>query len=206
MDSLARTVVAATMLLISPGDAGASPGHVEKWQPFIDEAAVRFRLPPTLIARIMQIESGGNTHIGGVPIRSRAGAIGLMQLMPAPWTAMRDRYDLGHDPDDPRDNIVAGAAYLRLMIDRFGYPGAIAAYNAGPTRYAAYLAHQSGLPLETIAYLGAIAGPGIAWPTAPNTPPKELIFALRHDLTGSSHGGKDGPSDSGLFAVREADR
>lgn len=206
MGSLARTVVAATMLLISPEHARASPERVEKWQPFIDEAAVRFRLPPTWIARIMQVESGGSTRLGGLPIRSRAGAIGLMQLMPATWIAMRDRYDLGRGPDDPHDNIIAGAAYLRLMIDRFGYPGAIAAYNAGPGRYAAYLAHQSGLPLETIAYLGAIAGPGIASPIAPNTPQKELIFALRHDLTISPPGSEDGPSDTGLFAVREAAR
>jgi len=206
MDSLARTVVAATMLLIALGHAGASPGQVEKWQTFIDEAAVRFHLPPTWIARIIQVESGGNTRLGVVPIRSRAGAIGLMQLMPATWIAMRDRYDLGRDPDDPHDNIIAGAAYLRLMIDRFGYPGAIAAYNAGPGRFAAYLAHQSGLPLETIAYLGAIVGPRTASPIAPNTSPKELIFALRHDLTGSSPGGKDGPFDTGLFAVREAAR
>ena len=58
--------------------------------------------------------------------------MGLMQLMPATWAAMRAEHGLGHDPHDPRDNILAGTAYLRAMYDRFGYPGLFAAYNAGP--------------------------------------------------------------------------
>ncbi|GLS35130.1 hypothetical protein GCM10010869_07180 [Mesorhizobium tianshanense] len=41
---------------------------------------------------------------------------------------------VGPDPHDPRDNILAGAAYLRAMQDRYGFPGLFAAYNAGPER------------------------------------------------------------------------
>jgi soluble lytic murein transglycosylase-like protein len=48
---------------------------------------------------------------------------------------MRGRLGLGTNPHDPRDNILAGTLYLRLMYDRFGYPGLFGAYNAGPGRY-----------------------------------------------------------------------
>ena len=94
----------------------------------------------------------------GQPITSRAGAMGLMQLMPGTWKLMRERLGLGPDPHDPRDNILAGTYYLRLMHDRFGYPGLFAAYNAGPGRYAAYLAGRSRLPGETAAYLRTVTG------------------------------------------------
>ncbi|GLV24727.1 hypothetical protein TomTYG45_11670 [Sphingobium sp. TomTYG45] len=69
----------------------------------------------------MRAESGGQTRWNGRPIRSSAGAMGLMQLMPATWKEMRVRLGLGNDPDQPRDNILAGTFYLRLMHDRFGY-------------------------------------------------------------------------------------
>jgi soluble lytic murein transglycosylase-like protein len=71
---------------------------------------------------------------------------------------MRARLGLGRDPHDPRDNILAGTYYLRLMHDRFGYPGLFGAYNAGPGRYAAWLAGRSGLPGETRAYIATVAG------------------------------------------------
>lgn len=71
-------------------------------------------------------------------------------------TRLRAAHGLGNDPDDPRDNILAGAAYLRLMYDRFGYPGLFAAYNAGPERYAGHLATGRTLPGETRAYLARL--------------------------------------------------
>jgi soluble lytic murein transglycosylase-like protein len=79
-----------------------------------------------------------------------------MQIMPGTWTALRARLSLGSDPYDPRDNIIAGAAYIREMFDRFGSPGWIAAYNAGPGRYEASLSGRR-LPAETRAYVAAIA-------------------------------------------------
>src|SRR3546814_12284093 len=94
----------------------------------------------------MQAESGGRTRLNGRPIRSPAGAIGLMQLMPGTWAEMRVRLGLGADPDDPRDNLLAGPFYLRPMYARFGYPGLLAAYNAGPARYAEHLARPRPPP------------------------------------------------------------
>ena len=60
--------------------------------------------------------------------------MGLMQVMPGTYEGLRQRYGLGDDPYDPHDNILAGTAYLKEMYDRFGSPGFLAAYNAGPGR------------------------------------------------------------------------
>jgi len=174
---------------------------IARWHPFIAEAAVRFGLPERWIERVMRAESG-LTELDGHPIRSRAGAIGLMQLMPATWDAMRRAKALGNDPDDPHDNIIAGAAFLRQMHDRFGYPGLFAAYNAGPARYAAYLAGRAGLPGETIAYVASVAETDSRAAILPETPPRQLLFALRRDLGVSTVSGADVTSDHGLFAIR----
>ena len=61
------------------------------------------------------------------------------RLCPKPGPICARRYRLGGDPYDPRDNIVAGSAYIRELLDRYGSPGWIAAYNAGPGRYQASL-------------------------------------------------------------------
>src|SRR3546814_2650793 len=89
----------------------------------VQTCALPIWIPQGWIAAVMQAESAGLTHLHGHPITSRAGAMGLMQLMPGTWAAMRRQHGLGGDPYDPRDNILAGAAYLRAMYDRFGYPG-----------------------------------------------------------------------------------
>jgi len=157
---LKAIVATAALLLARP----ASAETVADWHPFVTEASRRFGLPPAWIERVMQAESAGRTTLGGRPIVSRAGAMGLMQLMPGTWAAMRAWLGLGRDPFDPHDNIIAGSAYLRLMYDRFGYPGMFAAYNAGPGRYAAWRVGRAELPSETRAYLAAVTGgrPGAA--------------------------------------------
>ncbi len=100
----------------------------------VDEAALRFGLPVHWIRAVLAVESAGDRWA-----RSPQGAMGLMQIMPDTWTELRSRYGLGADPFEPRDNILAGAAYLREMHDRFGSPGFLAAYNAGPERYEDHL-------------------------------------------------------------------
>ncbi|MFX5210854.1 lytic transglycosylase domain-containing protein, partial [Acinetobacter baumannii] len=75
----------------------------------------------------MKIESGGERRA-----TSPRGALGLMQLMPGTWVELSARYRLGLDPFDARDNILAGAAYLKELQDRFGSAGFLAAYHAGP--------------------------------------------------------------------------
>jgi len=73
-----------------------------------------------------------------------------------PWGELRLRFSLGDDPYDPHDNIIAGTAYLRELHDRYGSPGFLAAYNAGPARYEEHLAGRA-LPAETKAYLQKLA-------------------------------------------------
>jgi len=147
--------IALAALLAIAAPAAGEP--VDRWTGHINEAAARFGIPADWIRRVIRIESGGHTSLWGQPVVSTAGAMGLMQLMPGTWRDMRSLLGLGTDPFDPRDNILAGSAYLRLMYDRFGYPGMFAAYNAGPRRYAAHLATGAALPAETRHYLAKAA-------------------------------------------------
>ena len=162
------------------GSAPVRAESVADWRPYVVEASARFGVPIPWIERVMQAESAGQTTLAGRPITSRAGAMGLMQLMPATWAEMRAAYALANNPYDPRDNILAGTAYLRAMYDRFGYPGLFAAYNAGPGRYGAYLAGKASLPSETQAYLASVSGvDGPAVPRAVSWPPSTLFVVLR---------------------------
>lgn len=117
----------------------------------IAEAARRFGIPATWIRAVMSAESANDPRA-----RSPKGAMGLMQIMPKTWRELRARYGLGTDPYDPRDNILAGAAYLRELHDRFGSPGFVAAYNVGPDRYAQHLAAGQALPDETRTYVAML--------------------------------------------------
>ena len=128
------------------------PGPAEDpWGPYIREAAARFRVPGHWVRAVMHQESGGEQQA-----TSSAGAMGLMQVMPATYEGLRVRYQLGDDPYDPHNNILAGTAYIREMYDRFGAPGFLAAYNAGPDRVDNYLAGRAALPEETVNYVAAI--------------------------------------------------
>lgn len=116
------------------------------------EASQRFRIPERWIRAVMQVESAGNARAV-----SRAGAMGLMQIMPGTWAELRAAHGFGSDPFDRRENILAGTAYLRQMYDQFGAPGFLAAYNAGPGRYAEHLRTGRTLPRETRRYVAAIS-------------------------------------------------
>jgi soluble lytic murein transglycosylase-like protein len=178
MGALKHLAVAMSLALASP----AAAQTVADWRPYIDEASARFAVPVAWIERVMRAESGGRTHRHGRPIRSSAGAMGLMQLMPGTWAEMRSRLRLGGNPDNPRDNILAGTFYLRLMYDRFGYPGLFGAYNAGPRRYADHLASGRPLPGETVGYLAAVAPSASPVAVAAARPaPPQSIFAARRD-------------------------
>jgi soluble lytic murein transglycosylase-like protein len=118
----------------------------------ITEASQRFGVPEHWIRAVLRAESAGD-----VRAISTAGALGLMQVMPDTWATLRVRYRLGRDPYDPRDNILAGTAYLREMWDRYGNVAAmLAAYNAGPGRYDDHRATGRPLPAETRAYVAAL--------------------------------------------------
>ncbi len=119
----------------------------------VADAAQHFGIPERWIWAVMRVESNGDSRA-----ISSAGAMGLMQIMPGTWAGLRARHGLGNDPYDVRDNIMAGAAYLRAMHDRYGNATAmLAAYNAGPGRYDEYLSRGRPLPTETLAYLAKLA-------------------------------------------------
>jgi hypothetical protein len=125
---------------------------VRPFAAFVTEASKRFGVPEHWIRAVMHVESGAKQRE-----RSSKGAMGLMQIMPKTWAELRARYGLGADPYDPRDNILAGAAYIRELYDRCGAPGFLAAYNAGPGRYERHLATGRPLPDETQAYVATLA-------------------------------------------------
>jgi soluble lytic murein transglycosylase-like protein len=94
-----------------------------QYDSIIEQAAATAALEPNLLRAVIVVESGFNSRAV-----SKRGAVGLMQLMPA--TASRFGVS---NPYDARQNVHAGARYLKFLIDRFGHDVrlALAAYNAG---------------------------------------------------------------------------
>lgn len=135
-----------------PAHSSSTISSADPWSAHIREAAKRFAIPERLLRAVMHVESVGDVHAV-----SSKGAMGLMQIMPATWEELRAKYRLGDDPYQSRDNIFAGAAYLREMLDRFGRNGFLAAYNAGPGRYEEHLVTGRPLPRETIDYVRKLA-------------------------------------------------
>lgn len=124
--------------------AARLPERGRAWAPNIEAAALRAGIEPALLAAVVQHESNFDPSVV-----SRAGAIGLAQLMPGTAAG------LGVDPRDPNENLDGGARYLRQQLDRFGSVDlALAAYNAGPNR----VAQAGGVPRiqETMTYVDRV--------------------------------------------------
>lgn len=172
------TGLAAALAAIHPVGAqpasSASPNACAIHAP---EAAGRSGLPIDVVQRVMMAESGGNPRIV-----SPKGAMGCMQIMPATWSYLTRRYRLRSDPFDARMNMIGGAMYLAELASRYGWPGALSAYNAGPSRYQRYVQSGAPLPAETIAYtarLGRSAAAGPSVVLAPRWQEASLFMASR---------------------------
>ena len=102
----------------------------EAYEEIIQEAAAEYDMDPALIRAVMQAESAFHPYAV-----SRAGAEGLMQLMPA----LADEMGV-NDSFDPRENIMGGARYLKRLLDYHNgnLDLALASYNAGPGNVARY--------------------------------------------------------------------
>jgi soluble lytic murein transglycosylase-like protein len=158
-------IILAIPCYLRPAVAQPTPAWAADHAAAIAEASARFAVPISLVVEVIRAESSGQ-----VRAVSSAGALGLMQVMPATYAELRARHGLGGDQFDPRDNILAGTAYLREMLDRFGLHGAMAAYHAGPGRYAEHLATGRALPPETVAHVQRI--------TARLAAPRQLVSPL----------------------------
>jgi soluble lytic murein transglycosylase-like protein len=184
------------------------PGrHISSGNAVIDalanEAAGRYHLDPCLILSVMNAESGYNRMAV-----SPKGASGLMQLMPATATRLGVRNIF-----DPRENVLAGASYLRWLLDRFGGDVrlALAGYNAGEGAVELY-GYKIPPFLETQNYVqviytrysrihGAVAPSPLPTSTSPlqtaqNAPAKENIPTYNQIIRFTSSNA-DTPSSSG---------
>ena len=213
---LATSVIAVAVSGMSAAMAASTSSRIDQWQGIVGEAAGRFGIPDRWIRGVMQAESGGRTHLNGRPITSPKGAMGLMQIMPNTYRNLRVQYGLGGDAYDPHDNIFAGAAYLRQMYDRYGYPSLFAAYNAGPKRLEDFLFGGRALPRETLEYVSSIV-PGANFALSPSVPAsaefapikrpagdfqraqplRDTLFFDRKDVSGATNpGGEAMPDDA----------
>lgn len=129
-------------------DRPARYGAPDRFDPYIRAAARSYGLDFALVKAVVCVES--NFDPAAV---SKAGAVGLMQIMPANFTEFRL-----HDPYNPRANIMAGARYLKTLLDRYdnNLELSLAAYNAGPTA----VEHYNGVPpyAETQTYIKRVMG------------------------------------------------
>jgi soluble lytic murein transglycosylase len=121
-----------------------------KWWETIQQESRRHNLDPYLIAGLIRQESIFNPQA-----RSRANALGLMQLLPSTGRLVARRYGIGgwsvraSDLYDPILNIQLGTAYVAQLIEQFGrLEYSVAAYNGGPTRVARWLRELPGAEIE----------------------------------------------------------
>lgn len=117
---------AKAVLEITPIALGCTPPGIADFEGLIRKHAMREGLNEALVRAVVRKESGFNPCAV-----SRAGAQGLMQLMPE--TA--EHLGVG-DPFDPEQNLAAGSKFLKMLLDRYGgnLSLALGAYNAGPGR------------------------------------------------------------------------
>jgi hypothetical protein len=132
-------------------------GH--KYEDAVVREAERLGVDPKLALHVLYKETGNLKN--PETARSKAGAIGVMQLMP------KTAKGLGVDPMNPEENIRGGITYLKQMMDQFNDPTlALAAYNAGPGRVNQILRSGRGieaLPRETQNYIRMAEGGIVAF-------------------------------------------
>jgi soluble lytic murein transglycosylase-like protein len=136
--------------------------RTKAWDELIEEHARLNGVRPELVRAVVQVESGFNPSA-----RSSKGAMGLMQLMPATAREFGVR-----NPFNPTENVRAGVAYLRQLLDRYDDERlALAAYNAGPNAVSRY-GEQLPPYRETVDYVSRVhrlAAPAVQTATTSTT-------------------------------------
>lgn len=132
---------------------GAAVAPAQSIQAMVQATAVQLGVDPSLALAVAAAESGFNPNAV-----SSAGAIGVMQLMPATAAQMGVS-----NPLDPQQNITGGLRYLSMLIGQFGgnVAQALAAYNWGPGNVQNAIAQlgtnwAQALPNETLDYVSKI--------------------------------------------------
>lgn len=131
-----------------PADIPLYRAPTDALRQYMLEAATKHDIPPHILDAMAHAESNYNPNA-----RSRAGAAGIMQLMPRTARMMGVR-----NPLDPSQSLEGGAGYLKQLLERYGaLPKALAAYNAGPTA----VDKAGGIPNipETQDYVRKVLGP-----------------------------------------------
>lgn len=153
-----------------------APGSaLNPWGPYIHEASDRFSIPQSWIRAVMQQESGGHQYMNGHLTRSVHGAVGLMQIKPDTYAELAQRYNLGSDPYNPHDNIMAASGYIRELYDRFGSPDFLGAYNCGPQCMDNHRSRGTPLPGYARTYMAAIT-PHLNDPVPASTLPAQQPY------------------------------
>lgn len=127
--------------------------HGDQYRPIIDEYAKKKGVDPTLVHALLSAEQQGNMTPGDYSKKSKAGAEGLMQIMPA--TAQRWNINV----NDPRDSIRGAVDVVAELQTRLGTTDPLflaASYNAGDKAVRGYAQATSDLPAETKKYLAAV--------------------------------------------------
>ncbi len=198
-------VALAAWSIVHLGVQAAGPSdRVERWRPMIEAAAEQHGVDAGLLTAMVQVESGGAPDV-----ESSAGALGLMQVMPA--TAARIAAERGQPaPDadrllDPDYNLDAAAWFLARQLENFsrsdapeaGVDHAIAAYNAGAPRVRSWLEGRRELPLETQRYVESVraswGGPSQLAATAPLSTPTMTVHPLPEGRRTSGFGRRQHP-------------
>ena len=147
-------LLASLFYLICHCDLIATKRRERAVLPFVSTASAEFEIPVAMILAVIRAESDFHTDA-----RSRAGAMGLMQLMPDTFSwlcAELGEAHTAHEITDPETNIRFGTYYLSYLYEKFGsWRVALAAYNAGEGRVAEWLndpSLSSGNTLRRIPY------------------------------------------------------
>lgn len=141
--------VMAITTLVKSGDWDAlAIRFPTQYQPQVRQFAQAHGINPATVFAIIRKES-----IFQPAIRSNAGAIGLMQVMPATARHTANQYGIPYagaaSLTDPNTNLQIGSQYLADRLQQFGHLGyAAAAYNAGPSRVSRWQEANSSLPMD----------------------------------------------------------
>lgn len=127
------------------------PKEAEPYMQKFTETEESFGLPPNLLARMAQQESNFREEIISGEKKSKAGAVGIMQIVP--------KWHPDVDPTNPDASIEYAGDYIKQLYDRFGsWEKALAAYNWGPSNVNKWSGNKDDLPKETRNYVEQIMG------------------------------------------------